>query len=553
MSLTDEQVFIQVGGRDFDFGKAKLVRLSLEQALQLPDAFNIVLADGLDWLKDDTFAMGKEVKIELGSDEHPAKTLLIGEVTGLLPTMGPDNEVLLQVRGYDKSHRLLRGRYSRSFINSTDSDIATRIAQEMGLGTDIEDTDEVYDYAFQYNETNLEFLQKRASAIGYQVGVFKGNLYFKPLGQPLSGEAAPRPVELEWGDALEEFEVSRTTPGQATEVQVHGWDPKTKKPIIGQARSSQSGPDTKKKANGTDAVKSAFSMDAPMTVYRSDIGSQKAAERLAQVVCDELNADYTTAEALAKGDPRLCPGADVEVSGIGILDGTYRISSAVHVFDERGYHTSFRVDGLRRPRPSLPAFETAPAPRGLSFAVGIVTNNEDTQNMGRVKVRFPMLTDLESDWCRLVSPMTGDGRGFFFLPEIEDEVLVAFDASMGGRPFVIGSLWNGKDAPPLAAGEAVKDRKVVRRTIKTGVRGTDGRVLGNAITLDDTAGEQKVVIEDRNGNQIAIESKGDTIKITSKGNIEIHAAEDIKITAGGKLNLEATAEAVLKGSTVAIN
>jgi uncharacterized protein involved in type VI secretion and phage assembly len=149
--------------------------------------------------------------------------------------------------------------------------------------------------------------------------------------------------------------------------------------------------------------------------------------------------------------------------------------------------------------------------------------------------------------------MTGDGRGLFILPEIEDEVLVAFEGAGGGRPYIIGSLWNGQDAPPLAALEAVKDRKVVKRILQTGSRGADGAVKGHSILLDDTAGEESILIEDRNGNQIAIECKGDKIRITSKGDIELHATKDIKITADGKLNLEAKGATVLKGSTININ
>jgi uncharacterized protein involved in type VI secretion and phage assembly len=555
MSVTDEQVFIQVDGRDIDFGKAKLVRLTLEQALLLPDAFNIVLADGLDWLRDDTFAIGKPVKIELAQGEDAPKALITGEVTGLLPYMGPDNEVLLRIRGYDRSHRLLRGRYTRAFPQMTDSDIATRIGQELGFGLDIEATSEVHEYVLQYNQTNLEFLQQRAAAIGFQVGVFEGNLYFKPVGLPAAKGVSTRPLELEWGDTLEEFEVSRTSPGQATEVRVHGWDPVAKKAVVGQAGSSQAGPGTKKSANGSEAVKSAFSMEAPMTFLRADVTSQAAAERLAKVICDEVHGDYTTAEGMARGHPCLCPGAEVDIKGIGILEGTYRISSTVHIFDQHGYHTSFRVDGARKPPPAAPAIDVAPpaSNRGISFATGIVTNNVDPAGMGRVKVRFPMLSDLDSDWCRLVSPMTGDGRGLFILPEIEDEVLVAFEGGGAGRPYVIGSLWNGQDAPPLDASDAVKDRKVVKHILRTGTRGIDGVVKGHSILLDDTAGEEKILIEDRNGNQISLECKGDRIIITSKGDIELGATRDIKITAGGKLNLEAKGATVLKGSTVNIN
>ena len=97
----------------------------------------------------------------------------------------------LQVRGYDKCHRLLRGRYTRSFVQMTDSDIAQRISQELGLASNIEPTSEVQEYVFQHNQTNLEFLQQRAAAIGYQTGVYDETLYFIRNGDPPDRPACP--------------------------------------------------------------------------------------------------------------------------------------------------------------------------------------------------------------------------------------------------------------------------------------------------------------------------------------------------------------------------
>src|ERR1700750_1699162 len=81
--------------------------------------------------------------------------------------------------------------------------------------------------------------------------------------------------------------------------------------------------------------------------------------------------------------------------------------------------------------------------------IGIVTNNQDPDGMHRVKVRFPWLNlDDESHWARVATPMAGDKRGAYFLPEPDDEVLVAFEHGSLEHPYVIGSLWNGKDKAP---------------------------------------------------------------------------------------------------------
>src|SRR5437899_1321842 len=89
------------------------------------------------------------------------------------------------------------------------------------------------------------------------------------------------------------------------------------------------------------------------------------------------------------------------------------------------------------------------ASRVQGLAVGIVTNNEDPENHGRIKVKFPWLADNhESDWARMAAPMAGNNRGAYFLPEVNDEVLVAFEHGSIDAPIIVGALWNGKDTPP---------------------------------------------------------------------------------------------------------
>ncbi len=100
------------------------------------------------------------------------------------------------------------------------------------------------------------------------------------------------------------------------------------------------------------------------------------------------------------------------------------------------------------------AHETASTADAKMFGVevAIVTNVQDPQKLGRVKVCFPRLPGKpESDWVRVVQPAAGAGRGFYWLPEVSDEVLVAFERGEAHRPYVVGALWNGKDKPMKTA------------------------------------------------------------------------------------------------------
>jgi uncharacterized protein involved in type VI secretion and phage assembly len=170
---------------------------------------------------------------------------------------------------------------------------------------------------------------------------------------------------------------------------------------------------------------------------------------------------------------------------------------------------------------------------GVAFAV--VTNNRDPEGLGRVKVALPWLGDqAESDWARVATPMAGPNRGLYFLPEVDDEVLVAFEHGSPSVPYVLGGLWNGKDTPPESNADGHNDRRTIRSR------------SGHVIRLTDTDGQEQIEIVDKSTkNSIVISTKDNSITVTSGG--------DITVKAGGKLTLEAKADLTIKGQTVNIN
>lgn len=191
--------------------------------------------------------------------------------------------------------------------------------------------------------------------------------------------------------------------------------------------------------------------------------------------------------------------------------------------------------------------------------IGVVTNNKDPEKLGRVKVKFPWLSNEdESNWARVVSPMAGKERGIFFLPEVDDEVLVFFEHGDINTPYIIGSLWNGKDLPP----ENNSDGKNNIRMIKSR--------SGHKIKIDDTEGNEKIEVVDKTGkNMVVIDAKENKISLKSDKDIEISAAngkvtinaKDIefkasasaKIEASAGMDIKASGNMNIKGATVNIN
>jgi uncharacterized protein involved in type VI secretion and phage assembly len=180
------------------------------------------------------------------------------------------------------------------------------------------------------------------------------------------------------------------------------------------------------------------------------------------------------------------------------------------------------------------------------IVMGIVTDNKDPDNMYRVKVKFPWLSDEdESWWARIGTPMAGGGRGIYFLPEVDDEVLVAFEHGDVRFPYVVGSLWNGKDSPPSNNSDGKNNIRVIHSR------------SGHLIRLDDTDGDEKVeVIDKTGGNSITIKSSDNSITIVCTGRmklqangIDITSESDLNIQANTTLNMTSQAPMSIEGSS----
>jgi uncharacterized protein involved in type VI secretion and phage assembly len=156
-------------------------------------------------------------------------------------------------------------------------------------------------------------------------------------------------------------------------------------------------------------------------------------------------------------------------------------------------------------------------------AVGLVTSNADPEGQGRVKVRFPALSDtLESTWASVVTPMAGSGRGLYLMPEEGDTVLVAFEQGDVDRPFVLGGFWAGREKPPQTGHEV----RVLRSR------------SGHVVRLDDTDGAERIEIVDRTGNNsITIETATNEITVHAAGPVTVAADGDLSLTAKGRLEL----------------
>jgi uncharacterized protein involved in type VI secretion and phage assembly len=206
-------------------------------------------------------------------------------------------------------------------------------------------------------------------------------------------------------------------------------------------------------------------------------------------------------------------------------------------------------------RPPETAHEAGGYVKGV--AVALVTQNNDPEKLCRVKVSYPWYEESsESYWARLSVPMAGKDRGIVMIPEVGDEVLVAFDREDLRFPYVLGALWNGKDTPPIANDDGKNDKRIIQSRKKHYLLfddGTSGRVellhqKGRKIVFDDNG----FAVQDENGNVVKVDSNSGAMTIEAKGQLNIKAAT-ISIEATGTIELKASATLTVRGALVNIN
>ncbi|MGK7915008.1 MAG: VgrG-related protein [Prochloraceae cyanobacterium] len=602
-----------------------ILQIFVEESLHLPGMFTIVIkndyfpgsASDRPWKHQDRLEIGKSIEIgfvssttqdEEFADEHQGYVLK-GEITGIETHFTNQSQAPIVIRGYDVAHRLHRGRYNRSFQNMTDTEILKKIAGEVGIPLDsqgVEQTAGPYGYGdindsngyiFQQNQTNMEFLRELSARNGFELFVRDGKLNFR---KPQVDET----LELEWLKDLYSFSVRVSSSEQVSSVEVRGWDYQNNQVLLSQKSSSTSAVITDNEygqGKKTSTIFKGKPSDPKMIVVNQSIFDAKEGEKMAQALFDELSGEFVLADARSEGNPEIRPGKVVKLSNMGKYSGKYYITDTRHLYSEGTYATYFSVRGLRGGdllKTLSPPTRLQP---GNTHLVGIVTDNKDPKGWGRVRVKFPTLTP-ENDgsahasyWARVIAVGAGKNRGLDCLPEIDDEVLVAFEHGNIHRPYVIGGVWNGQYAPPEKVDDTIVDGKVRLRTFKTRTGHTlqfveedkdsskkgiyintaSGHQLhlsdsekyaevktkeGHQVLLDDD--NQKIEIKTSQGGQATITMKSSSGEINIKAGskqtidaqqIEISSTGTLKISSTGTVEISSTGTVTVKGSMIKLN
>lgn len=213
--------------------------------------------------------------------------------------------------------------------------------------------------------------------------------------------------------------------------------------------------------------------------------------------------------------------------------------------------------------------------RMSGVAVAVVTDNEDPRRIGRVRIEYPW--DDGGYWARTATPMAGDGYGTYFLPEVDDQVLVAFEDGDINRPYVIGALWSDNNRPPVDTNGDNDLREIRSRSghrVTFDDSDTEGKVeietnAGHRVVLDDSPGSESVRVEDKSGHnniemdstsgEVAIEARrklslsAPTVEVDAGSEVSVSTAGDVYLSSGNLTEVDATGPLTIKGAVIRLN
>ena len=490
----------------------------LEQKTNAHDTFSIIVPDdALDTyegfvMENSKKLLGKKISLsywQYGSENQ----VFSGIVTGL-KNRKESGYGKLVITGHSPSILLENGRADRSFEQLSLSQIVKEIEvnypQEGKIHAEEQELNvrRVLPYTVQSQESDFGFIQRLATRYGE---------YFYYNGKELIfGNKAEPVLELSEGRELIELEFELGLKAQGFSGLTY--DAEKGESIQHNAQEVQ----TEWKENALQAVavqasKQLFG-NVPKSVFS---GSEKSQELEEMLLKEKENRESLIWVRGRSRDSRLKNGSRAKLTDInGRAMETYRIVEIRHYYNGDEYYNEFVgvSDVLHPPYQDSGAFPKS------HEQMGRVVENADPLGLGRVRVQM-MWQEAGSEktpWIRLLQPHSGSGKGFYFVPEIGEEVLVGFQGGNAEKPYVIGTQYNGKEK----SGYADKENNIKAVHTRSGTK----------IILNDSEGS--ILIEDPSGNTYHMDGQGN-IKVSAPKNISFTAGENINISAGQNITTTA--------------
>lgn len=466
---------------DAPLGAANLLTVRVVQQLSLPTQCELTLAPlptGPD--PGDTLALGARLAVTVGTQ---GDALFDGRITALEYRYGPDAGRLVHVRAYDALHDLRRRRTIRAHVQVTARDVAAELAAAVGLSVSADAAGPLYPYLIQHGQSDFDFLLALLERAGLFATVRAQTLALLTLA------GTDDEVALTLGDTLLEARLSVNNAVATPSVTAHGWNPLLMEPFSGTVHQARSG----------RQVGAVVDSAEPVTLVDEDLADFATVDAVAQAELDARHAADVVLWGVARGSAALRPGARVTVDGVAAaVAGRYVLTAATHTYDSaRGYLTE-----LSSAPPALP-----PRPRGALATLGVVTQVDDPDQMGRIRCALPGYDNVETDWMQVVAPAAGVNKGLAALPDVDDNVLVLCMRHNPAQGVVLGGIF-GPFAPYDSGVDGGRVQRYSWRTPN-----------GHLVVLDDTAKTLRVA--DSHGS--FVEMTPDLVRFFANTDLEMSA------------------------------
>ena len=493
---------------------------------------------------------GHEITIKLGYDSE-LDEVFDGVVVAAVAQARRGGLPQLELRCRCRGIKLLGTSRFRVWTDQSDLDAVTSLCGDADLKVSGQSAF-VHPFLVQHRIPDWTFVLARAAALGVQPYVRGKTLNFKPA------EEGAAVVTLDWGENLLEAELSQDISSAFGDCQGTSWDPESKESVsvtspASAARITGGDRPDRTKLLGTaklgDSRTREVSECAPM--------DQAELEAWTKALVDRGASDAYHGTASCLGDPKLRIDSVIDIAGFGkAFDGSYYVTRVRHRFVVSGFETQVGFGTPPVPTPEARARDERVMPRMDSLVIACVESFEDEdRTQGRVQVRFPWMSEDESPvWARLATPAGGAERGFVFVPEPDDEVLIQFVDGDPRHPVVVGSLWNGKDAPPDSYDAQKNDRRALvsragHKLVFDDGEDTPGVLVetaaGQKVHLDDSSGSEAIVLADKTGNELKMNADGMSLTAAAGKSIELSAS-------GGSISLSANEIAATADSSIAL-
>ncbi len=522
------------------------VDVSLEVG-RIPSAC-VVLHDGDVAEQDFALSGGETLKIgatlEILAGYHSEeKVLFKGVITSHRIVVRRDGASTLEIRARDAAFRMTLERRCAFFEGVTDSDLFEELIRaHEGLRPEVDPTTTMHDSLVQYQTTDWDLLVSRAERLGLACLVESGTVRVTALDPGVSAA-----VSVGYGADVRSVDLRMEGQTQFAQADAGAWS------SADQARVDSSVTSAPEPAHGSPAGKD-LALGKSLRLRHSGALDQSGTDAWAAAALARSRQARIRGVVRIQGTHAPRPGGTIELSGLGErFTGTALVSGVRHQIgagdwvttvqvglDPRWHHERYEIDPPR-------ASGLGPSTAGLQ--IGVVTQLAgDPAGEHRIRVRLPAVDSADDGaWCRVATLDAGDQRGSFFLPELDDEVVVGFLESDPNQPVVLGMLHSSAKPAPIAATDDNHEKGLVTRSkIKILVDDSVPSITiqtegGHALVLDDGAGT--LTVNDSNGNSITMDS----------GGIAIESAGAVAVTAGGDatvegVNVKATATASFEAS-----